>query len=102
MSNITKRALAASLKKLLERAPLDKITIQDLVDDAEVSRKTFYYHFQDIYDLMEWCIVEDGKRILEGNVTAGPAQCARLPPGQPGHDPQRLPVRPAAGGYAEG
>lgn len=70
MSNITKRALAASLKKLLERAPLDKITIQDLVDDAEVSRKTFYYHFQDIYDLMEWCIVEDGKRVLEGNVTA--------------------------------
>ena len=54
MSNLTKRALAASLKKLLERAPLDKITIQDLVDDAEVSRKTFYYHFQDIYALMEW------------------------------------------------
>lgn len=70
MSNLTKRALAASLKKLLERAPLDKITIQDLVDDAEVSRKTFYYHFQDIYALMEWCIVEDGKRVLEGNVTA--------------------------------
>ena len=40
MSNITKRALAASLKKLLERAPLDKITIQDLVDDAEVRRAT--------------------------------------------------------------
>ena len=70
MSNLTKRALAASLKKLLERAPLDKITIQDLVDDAEVSRKTFYYHFQDISALMEWCIVEDGKRVLEGNVTA--------------------------------
>ena len=69
MSNITKRALAASLRKLLARTTLDKITIQDLVDDAEVSRKTFYYHFQDIYDLAEWCIVESGKRVLEGNVT---------------------------------
>lgn len=69
MSNITKRALATSLRKLLERTPLDKITIQDLVDDAEVSRKTFYYHFQDIYDLAEWCIVEEGRRVLEGNVT---------------------------------
>lgn len=69
MSNITKRALAASLRKLLAHNTLDKITIQDLVDDAEVSRKTFYYHFQDIYDLVDWCIVEDGKRVLEGNVT---------------------------------
>ena len=69
MSNITKRALAASLRKLLARTTLDKITIQDLVDDAEVSRKTFYYHFQDIYDLVEWVCVEDGRRVLEGNVT---------------------------------
>ena len=40
MPNATKRALAASLKRLLETTPLDKITIQNLVDDAEVSRKT--------------------------------------------------------------
>ena len=61
MSNMTKRALAFSLKKLLAQSPLDKITVQNIVDDAEVSRKTFYYHFQDIYDLLEWALVDEGQ-----------------------------------------
>ena len=70
MSNMTKRALGFSLKKLLSQMPLDKITIQNIVDDAEVSRKTFYYHFQDIYDLLEWVLVDEGRRVLEGHTTA--------------------------------
>lgn len=70
MANTTKRALAAALKKRLTQTTLDKITIQQLVDDAEVSRKTFYYHFQDVYDLLEWLLVDEGKRVLEGNITA--------------------------------
>ena len=69
MSNMTKRVLAASLKKLLKQTPLDKITIQDLVNEAEVSRKTFYYHFQDIYDLLEWALVDEGRRVLEAHGT---------------------------------
>ena len=61
MSNTTKRALEASLKKLLLQKPLDKITIQDLTTDCGISRMAFYYHFKDIYDLVEWACVEDGK-----------------------------------------
>lgn len=60
MSNTTKRALEASLKKLLLQKPLDKITIQDLTTDCGISRMAFYYHFKDIYDLVEWACVEDG------------------------------------------
>lgn len=67
MSNATKRILAMSLKKLLESRSLDSITIQDLVDDAEVSRKTFYYHFRDVYDLLEWILIDEGKRLIEDN-----------------------------------
>lgn len=70
MANTTKRALAAALKDLLAHTPLDRITIQNLVDAAEVSRKTFYYHFQDIYDLLEWTLVDEGRRVLGENVTA--------------------------------
>ena len=66
MSNLTKRQLSLSLQALLTQAPLDKITIQDLVNEAQVSRKTFYYHFQDIYDLLEWTLVEEGKKLLPG------------------------------------
>lgn len=64
MANLTKRQLSASLQKMLTQNQLDKITIQDLVNEAQVSRKTFYYHFQDIYDLLEWTLVEEGKKLL--------------------------------------
>lgn len=54
MSQTTKKALAASLKKLMETKRLDKITVKDVVADCEVNRQTFYYHFQDIYELLGW------------------------------------------------
>ena len=66
MSQITKRAIEASLKKLLLTKPLDKITISDITNDCGISRMTFYYHFKDLYDLVEWSCVEDAKRALEG------------------------------------
>ena len=69
MSNTTKRALEISLKQLLLQKPLDKITIQDLTTDCGISRMAFYYHFKDIYDLVEWACVEDGKRALQGKRT---------------------------------
>lgn len=54
MSNITKRALEQSLKNLLLKKPLTKITISDITADCGMNRMTFYYHFKDIYDLVEW------------------------------------------------
>ena len=45
MSNMTKYALEASLKKLLLEKPLDKITINDLTEGCGISRMAFYYHF---------------------------------------------------------
>ncbi len=69
MQNATKRALGASLKKLLLHKSLDKITISDITTDCGISRMTFYYHFKDIYDLVEWVCVEDGKRALQGKKT---------------------------------
>jgi len=69
MSNRTKQALEASLKKLLLQKPLDKITIQDLTTDCGISRMAFYYHFKDIYDLVEWVCREDAVRALQGKKT---------------------------------
>lgn len=69
MTNSTKADLEASLKRLLLRKPFDKITINDLTSDCGISRMSFYYHFKDIYDLVEWCCKEDGKRALQGNKT---------------------------------
>ena len=69
MSQTTKRALAASLKNLLLQKPLTKITINDIAEDCGISRMTFYYHFKDIYDLVEWTCVEDDARALAGRKT---------------------------------
>ena len=67
MAQTTKRALEASLKKLLLRKPLNKITINDITEDCGVNRMTFYYHFKDIYDLVDWILVEDATEALEGH-----------------------------------
>lgn len=69
MSNITKRALEASLKNLLLQKPLNKITVGDIANDCGINRMTFYYHFKDIYDLIEWSCVEDATKALEGKRT---------------------------------
>ena len=69
MSQVTKRALEASLKKLLLEKPLHKITVSDITDDCGINRMTFYYHFKDIYDLVEWSCQEDASRALAGKKT---------------------------------
>lgn len=69
MTNVTKAALEASLKKLLLKKPLDKITINDLTTDCGISRMAFYYHFKDIYDLVEWSCLEDATQALQGKKT---------------------------------
>lgn len=65
MSQVTKRALEQSLKNLLLKKPLTKITINDIAEDCGINRMTFYYHFKDIYDLVEWCCIEDARKALD-------------------------------------
>ena len=65
----TLQAMAASLKRHMENKPLSRITISEICTDCGINRKTFYYHFQDIYDLVEWTCVEDGKRALQDKKT---------------------------------
>ena len=69
MSELTKRALEQSLKNLLLQKPLSKITISDIADDCGINRMTFYYHFKDIYDLVEWSCLEDARKALDKNKT---------------------------------
>ena len=69
MSQVTKRALEQSLKNLLLKKPLTKITVSDIAADCGINRMTFYYHFKDIYDLVEWACLEDAKRALDEKKT---------------------------------
>ena len=69
MHKTTKQAMEESLKRLLLQKPLNKITISDITEECEVNRMTFYYHFKDIYDLVEWSCEEDSRIAANGNTT---------------------------------
>ncbi len=56
MSLLTEKPWQHPLRKLLEKKTLDKITVKDITDDCGVNRQTFYYHFHDVYDLVEWIL----------------------------------------------
>lgn len=60
----TKQALAESLKKLMRAKPFSKITVTEIVNDCGVNRKTFYYHFEDIYALLRWIFEEEAVNII--------------------------------------
>ena len=53
-SNLTKRALAAAMKELMEQMPFSKISVSDIAEQCGMNRKSFYYHFKDKYDLVNW------------------------------------------------
>ncbi len=69
MNDLTRKAIAASLKKLLSEKPLSHITVMDIASECGISRMTFYYHFHDIYDLIGWIISSDITKILSGRKT---------------------------------
>ena len=58
-SNITKKALALALKQLMEEMPFEKITVAHICEKCNMHRKSFYYHFKDKYDLVNWIFDTD-------------------------------------------
>lgn len=54
MSQFTKKAIENSFYDILEKKKFEKITVKDIVEDCGVNRKTFYYYFDDIYDLLKY------------------------------------------------
>ena len=59
----TRRMLADALMEVMRGKQLDEITIADIVRTCGVSRKAFYYHFEDIYDLANWALQEEWKEM---------------------------------------
>lgn len=57
--DITKKAFAESLKELMSTKPFNKISVREITENCGLNRQTFYYHFQDIYELLEWTIEHD-------------------------------------------
>ena len=58
-SNITKCARADAMKKLMVRKSFAKFSFSDLSEECGLNRKSFYYHFRDKYDLVNWIFFVD-------------------------------------------
>jgi len=71
MWNLTQKALAQSLKDLLQTRSLDDITIADITGKCGVSRQTFYYHFKDINDLLKWIFINEAREEIGNRKTIG-------------------------------
>lgn len=61
----TKKSLAAALKKAMETKRISKITVSELIAECNVNRKTFYYHFTNIYDLLKWMFKEEAIEVIK-------------------------------------
>lgn len=68
-SYITKSAIADGLKKLTREKSFDKISIKDITDQCGLNRQTFYYHFQDKYELLNWIYYKEGFSVLTEGIT---------------------------------
>lgn len=49
----TRKAIDEAFMELLQKKPLDKITVRELCEKAKVSKGTFYLHYKEIYDLYD-------------------------------------------------
>ena len=86
-----KAAVADALLELIRRKDADKITVKDLVEVCGISRQTFYYHFKDIVDVVEWAAQQGVQRLVRESLNAATPQealgvfvdFAYIPGGQP-------------------
>ena len=61
----TKRSLAEALKQAMKKKPFQKITVSELIEACHVNRKTFYYHFDDIYALLKWTFKQEAIEVVK-------------------------------------
>ena len=61
----TKKTLAESLKKIMRTKNFSKITVSEIIADCGVNRKTFYYHFENIYDLLKWIFENEAVEVVK-------------------------------------
>ena len=65
MAKFTKKAIMYEFMSILEVKSLDKITVKDICERCEINRNTFYYYFEDIYDVLNTVFEMEKETVLE-------------------------------------
>ena len=67
MARFTRKAIIQTFREMLEKSPLDKITVTNIIEKCGINRNTFYYYFRDIYDLLDSFFKEELEKVIEAN-----------------------------------
>ena len=65
MAKFTKKAIIYEFMSILEVKSLDKITVKDICERCEINRNTFYYYFEDIYDVLNAVFEMEKESVLD-------------------------------------
>ena len=68
-SIITKKALASGLKELIKKKSFDNIIVSDITEICGLNRQTFYYHFHDKYELVNWIYYNEALKVITSDLT---------------------------------
>ena len=64
MAQFTEKAIMDAFVRLLDQMPLDKITVRDIITECGISRNTFYYHYGDVYALLEALLKQEMQKLI--------------------------------------
>lgn len=65
MASFTRKAIIQSFIRQILTKPVDKVTVKDIVEDCGISRNTFYYHFKDVYQVLEELLELETQRVIQ-------------------------------------
>lgn len=70
MAGVTKKAIAEAFLQAAQQKPIDKVTVKDVVGICGITRQTFYYHFQDLLEVLEWLMAQRVESLLAETLAA--------------------------------
>lgn len=71
MASNTKVTIFQAYAYLITIKNIDKVTVKDVVEQCGITRQTFYYHFQDLLDVIEWGLRRGAENALQRGMSAG-------------------------------
>ncbi len=70
----TREQIANAVRTLLVEKRVKKLTVKDIVEECSITRQTFYYHFEDIPDLLRWIMERESEKIMRECIAQGDAE----------------------------
>ena len=74
MCSDTKGRIAEAVEQMLQTKPVCKITVQSVMEQTQMKRQSFYYHYQDIYNVLEWIVETEVCTPLQFDAAQAPGE----------------------------